>query len=464
MTSEFSNICQENNHEHKNTHLENSKILFDIFILDKKHNIKIKENALLGKGTYGKVYYIWNIDGIQCVIKIIKNCNNDNSDSDNEYKSEIHFYKKYESSSFNKKSLPKLIDYGKAQNSIDSKIYDYIVLEYVGILSFNKILQNLIHMDDDERLLIKIIYQCIYIHLTSFHMSKMVFRDVTPSNIVVSDKITSFFMQKYFVFSNLIPYNMAKIVFKEMTIAEIIDDYKNKKYDEIVRFVDAGMFCDLDKLNNMEKYDKNDELFSGNFTDFSELDGMFSSTLRYVSPFCMLNLSSIIQNYDDSELLIFSKIIVEIALKLADIWSLNIMFLIHFYDITNPRENYEKIVLQKLKINRYNLSKFLPEDIFHNMPFKTSQNKLFIVRELFPYTNPNYLNNHQYLDLHNIVVNSLNNIIDLVNNIISMSKINKFQYILNGDKAIIPIVYNMISECEKNIKDNICGFIENYSK
>lgn len=295
-------------------------------------------------------------------------------------------------------------------------------------------------------------------------MSKMVYRDVTPSNIVVSDKITSFFMQKYFVFSNLIPYNMTKIVFKEVTITEIIDDYKNKKYDEIVRFVDAGMFCDLDKLNNMEKYDKNDELFSGNFTDFSGLDGMFSSTLRYVSPFCMLNLSSIIQNYDDSELIIFSKIIIEMALKLADIWSLNIMFLIHFYDIANPQENYEKIVLHKLKINRHNRSKFLPEDKFHNMPFKTSQNKLFIVRELFPYTNPNYLNNHQYLDLHNIVVNSLNNIIDLVNNIISMSKINKFQYILNDDNNIIHIVYNMFSECEKIIKENICEFIENYSK
>ncbi len=43
-----------------------------------------------------------------------------------------------------------------------------------------------------------------------------------------------------------------------------------------------------------------------------------------------------------------------------------------------------------------------------------------------------------------------------------MSKIRKFQYILDDNKNIIPIFHDMLSECEKDINENMQNFIENF--
>jgi serine/threonine protein kinase len=429
--------------------LEKSELLFNFSILDGKYNIEISKESIIGKGSYGKVYYIGTIDNIECVIKIFNH-----DDDDNEYQREIHFYKKYESSLFYAKSLPKLIDYGYYTNKIDSRKYDCIILEYVGSLTFYKILKKLAFIDTEEEFVLKMIYTCIYKHLLSFHNSKMVFRDVNPSNLVVSDKITCFFMQKHYLIADMMKKKMVNdvFVFREVTISEIIDDYKNENYEEIIRFVDAGMFCDLDRLNEIQQLDKNDNLIGGNFLEFDGLDGTFASTLNYVSPFCILRLSSMIKSYNNSELNQIAKNNVEITLKLADIWSLNIIFLIHFHDITNTQMSYEKIILSKLCYDRNNCKLISKANTIRSLPFQMMNQELYINKELFPYTIYENINCSCYLDLHNIVIETINNIIELVNNLI---------FISNNNINIIKDIYTLISNYEKKVNENINQNIPN---
>jgi hypothetical protein len=458
-------------------------IIYDINIFDGKYNLIIKKNQLLGKGSYGHVYYIGNIYGISCVIKIIKSkfnniTKNKNKDTDSEkedeyeenfifeYESELHFYNKYENSKHNIKSLPKLLNYGTAHNKIDHKFYDYMILEYVGTLNLSNIFNNLVHMDNDEKKIINLIYLCLYEHIISFHNTNMVYRDISSSNIVVSDKVAYFFAKKYYIFSELIPDTMQNVIFKEYIenlldpkdiLEDIENDYKNRKYSNIVRFVDAGMICDLDELEKIEIYNKYNSLLSGSFTDFQHLDSLFSATTRFISPFCMLNLSSLIKKYDKEYFSKNVKYILSMALKLADFWSLNIIFLIHFYDLENPNDKYEIFIRKKTKKDSNSLVISTTEKLILEMPFCSNKNNIFLIKELYNYTKYDNLNNAYYGNLNVIVINSLNNIIDMINSVIFSLKKNNYVYIIefnnntNEDYEYQNNLCNKFMKCYDNI-------------
>jgi serine/threonine protein kinase len=456
---------------------KNGDIIYDLNILNSELNIQVSENNFIGKGTYGNVYYVGNIMGINSVIKI-----NKSDGKNNDYEHEAYFYRKYNSNKlFNlsehvDRSLPFLLDFGKTKNKIDNKIYDYMILEYVGINNLYIALKTRV-VDYEEKIIYKMIFNCIYNHIISFHKSNLVYRDVSLANIVLSDEVTSFLIPKSYRFSEKISENLVNLIPKNICIKDIMENYIHKTYGKIVKFVDGGMFGDLDFIYNNSSYKRNSYLFCGDFNEFNMLDGMFAATLLYVSPFCLFNLSFIINNYKEEQMTKNIKNLVVNILKLADIWSLCIGYAIHLHDTNSVNLIYQVIVNSKIKKNPKTYSKDgfngTNENTFNWMPFFVmNDNKILLVKELANILDPDTnLVNKEYALLRETISVIINEILSFSNLILSHSVKKILNYNLCFDENVINILYqeslkkmNLIYSIMNKYDSVLCEEIVEYAK
>jgi serine/threonine protein kinase len=428
-----------------------SGVLFNIDIMN-NINIIIKENMLIGKGSYGEVYYIGEFKSKKCIVKLSQTYKHNN-----EYEIENYFYKKYEFHTSDINGLPLALYIGKTENKLNSKKYDYIILEYVGIYNLCKIFNNIFKPETDVKHLINILYNSLYTQLTSIHKTQIVCRDISPSNIVISDMVTSFLLKKCFAFYKDIPYEIYKNIPLDITIENIIDKYNNNKYDELVRFVDAGIFCDLDVIDAINKYDNKNELLCGCFDEFDELDGLFGSTVEYTSPFCIFNFSSLIYKMENKTNI---KNLIKNLLKMADIWSLNLVFLTYLYHIVTKNIYYGNIKRQ-LKSSPIMYTNKLNENIFLRMPFYFSGGKFFLSVDLEYIMNFDFSeSNAEFIELQQTIKHCLNSIISFVNDLISKSKSEKWRYFVESDDDTILNIYENSKNCLNEMNNGILEFDE----
>jgi hypothetical protein len=443
---------------------KNNKIIYDINIFNYQHNVKIKNNHFIGKGSYGNVYYIGQVNDINSIIKISPSNNTNNA-----YDQDFYFFNKYHNSNVSEKNigLPFLIDHGKTINKIDNKPYDYIILEYVGIKNLFHILATKIS-HTEEIVLFQIIFMCLYQHLLSFHLSSLVYRDVSPSNMVLSDVVTSFLMDNRSLLHSEINNchsHLKETIYRKTSLKNICEEYINKLYGNIVKFVDGGLFGDIDYINNTEQYEHNNCYLQGDFYEFDKVDGMFGCTMRYVSPFCIFNFSSLIKQYNNIELSKNIRNLVKNMLFLADFWSLCIVYTTHLHDTNKPINIYNSIIsmkLQKLQYFEYKNTKSTScfERTFKDIPFKVEKinnyYQIRLVNEL-----DNILNKETeliyngYYNLRNTVSQILNAIISFVNLILLKTKKNEFKHEVTPDEDTINELYQKSEDVLHIVK---CAF------
>jgi serine/threonine protein kinase len=421
--------------------MEKNEIVHDINILNGRCNIQIKKSDYIGRGSYGKVYYIGNIAGINSVIKIVQSASRNN-----EYYNDYYFYLKYNSKGHKYKSLPQIVDYGKTVDNVKSNkgnIVDYIILEYVGAKNLFEIFKNRI-IDSQERELFKMIFYCVYKHLVSFHDIGLIYRDVSAPNIVLSDKVTSFLMSKDPNICDNIDSKMRDLVYKKTSFDEIRNDFNCGKYYNLVKFVDGGFFGDLSHLSTVEEYKLDDDLFFGDYFDFREFDGLFSTTLHYGSPFYLFNLSSMIKKYDDAKVFNLSRQVIGNFLKLADIWSTCTIFAIHIHDIYVGGASYFSVM------NKKNSEK---KDIFDAIPFAIDEEGYITLNEqLTTAMNLNTLIiKEEYRPFRSCIFGILNKILNLVNILITKSKKDGNRYILDFEEENINFLYSKSHELLEEI-------------
>lgn len=438
-------INQNINEDKDNENIDN--LIYDFDVFDGKLNILIGEKYFIGKGSYGKVYYVGNIEGKKCVIKIAKS-----DENFNEFEQDVYFYKKYYSTKSSNlinnddRSLPFLLDFGKAKNKLDNNYYDYMILEYVGINNLYYVLKTKV-VDKEEKIIFKMIFNCLYNHLLSFHKSNLVYRDVSPANIVLSDEVISLLINKNLRYREKINENLIGLIPKNEQINNIMENYIHQSYGKIVKFVDGGMFGDLDFVYKNDIYDKSNYLFFGDFIEFNMIDGMFSSTLQYISPFCLFNLSSIVNNCKKGQVGENIKLLIINTLKLADIWSLCIGYIIHLHDTNNTNLLYQVKVNSKSKKVPKTYSKYglngTTENTLNSMPFYVLyDNNILLVKELAEILDTNTkLFNEEYNSLRECISTIINEILVFANIILHYSTKKVVKYVLHFDENIIDILY-----------------------
>jgi serine/threonine protein kinase len=432
--------------------INNDGICFDINIVNNL-NIKIKDDLMIGKGAYGNVFYIGELNGKKCVIKISLT-----EDNNNKYEIENYFYIKYESNSSCIKSLPSVLYIGKTENKLDSKKYDYIILEYVGVYNLCKIFNNIFNPKSDASYIVNILYNCLYIQLRSIHKTNIVYRDISPANIVISDMITSFLMKKYFSFNNDIQSELYKCIPQNITIEDIINKFIDKKYDELVKFVDAGIFCDLDVIDNINKYDADNIFICGNFYEFDDLDGLFGSTIEYTSPFCIFDFSSLICKIENKSNI---RKLIKNLLKLSDIWSLNIVFTIYLFNIVT-KNNYHGYINNQLSDSPIIYANNLNNNTFLRMPFYFSSNTFCLSRNLEYVLNFNFSGPEiEIIKIQRTLKHCLDKIIGFVNYLVINSVKQKWRYFVKHDSDTILDIYEKSELCLSEIN---VGFVEFHEK
>ncbi|ATZ80230.1 putative serine/threonine-protein kinase [Bodo saltans virus] len=365
----------------------------------------LSDSNMIGKGAYGKVYYIGMFEGVKSVIKIERKYYNP-SDHDNDIDLEEHFYKKYENYKSDKTDtnpLPKMIKIGVAEDKIKEKYVKYIILEYVGFLSLYRLFTLLYNPTKEEILLVKIIYDCIHKHLNSLHSRNIINRDMTPTNIILSDDVSLIFATNNHAINNIMSHNIVDTQ-KNITHTDIISYYKNNEYHKIVRFVDTGLYCDLDKLFSMQIYDDENKYCRGAFDDFNSLNGLFASSIRYLSPFSLFHFP---QNFCNDIIL---KQMVKTLLILSDYWQLNLAFIIHMHNIME-KQNYCLLIVGKTRARPRMCYKDISDNIIISLPF-ISHNKIMLNWHLAKYIDTKNMI-EQYDKLHIQISKSTQLIIDL---------------------------------------------------
>lgn len=342
-------------------------IEFKFFLSTLQDTIVIKNDDFIGKGAYGKVYYIGEMYGTKSVMKI-----SESTKKSNEYFFEKHYYNTHNSDF----GIPKFISHGSALNLINSKVYDYMIIEYVGYYSLNKIIRHISNSyDEEEKEIFKILHKSLYFQLKKIHDSGIILRDIKSENIVLNDVIGYYFAKKYYSLANELnetTYNICKC---ETSFAEIKRLFEEKKYDSLVKFVDFGIAFDINELHKNAYYNKNGNFTLGTFDGLCGLDELFASTLTHISPFSLINLSDMLNFRQSEDSMITSKENISMLLELADIWSLNILFSICLFDIMHKQRYCEKIKKYK-KIYNGNLY-FLPIVINRNNNFDLKKELLF---------------------------------------------------------------------------------------
>ena len=433
--------------------VNNNKLLFDINVLNDTINLKIYENSFVGKGAYGHVYYIDKINDLQCVIKIGQT--DRNSFNFNYYETEAYFYCKYNSSENNTNCLPKLIDLGKTKNKVNAVYYDYLILEYVGALNLNTLFNNVICPSESDRCVMKILYNSAFINLSSIHSHNIIYRDISPNNLVISNDVAKYFTEtnsflKYKISQNISPHIEGNYKFED-----IVSKYFNDKHNELIKFIDAGLCCDIDQINyDSEKniIDNFNDLFCCVYDEFDELDGMFCSIIEYCSPFCLFNFSSILKN-DTLRKDPATKLLISNLLKISDIWSFNIIFSINLYNILRKGCYYFYTINKKKLANPRIYGKKLSANTFIRMPFSCNE-YMYLSNELMFVEKFNFSDEYKdnYEDLRNHIMSMLNKILSFINSIISISEQNKWRFLISFSKDNIIHLSNYSSICLQELQ------------
>lgn len=410
-------------------------IKFSFALFDNANVIDIKHDAFIGSGVYGEVYYLGKIKDTKCVIKITKS-----TGKYNEYVSEYHFYKKHHEN--NNNSVPRAIKIGCAINLLNMKQYDYLILEYVGFFSLKKILDSIHDADEEEKQIFAILYKSLNIQLKFLHKSNITLRDITPGNIVLNDKIGYYFAKKYFTLGGNLNATTNAICECKTCFSDIIELFNNEDYNNIAKFVDMGVAFDINELYKTKIYNKENKYAFCSFVNLYGLEGLFASTLTYISPFCMMNLIDILNSSLPDDILIISKDNISAMLKIADVWSLNILFLICLHDGMNKNKYLKK---KQKYISPYakKYNEHISENTFIYMPF-TSYKTFSLNIEL---TLNEYFFEEQMENIYNTIMQKIEIILHIANNI----RNNK---IWTPNKIIIAQEYthDIIYEIQNNIK------------
>jgi serine/threonine protein kinase len=391
--------------------------IFNIKIFGNTFELKLCNKYKLGEGSYGVVYFA-NINNVKCVIKILRGkCN---------LESEVYFYNKYYSSTHNNTaSIPIYYQSGNIQNNIDNMIYDYIILEYVGFFTLKALMKNINRRNKENfdllNKMIQIIYNTGTILLEDIHDNGLVCRDIKPENIIISDCVLSYFI--YNLNLNItIPYYVC--LDKNIKLEDIINNYNNSKYENILRFVDLGMFGDLDALDENFKF--NDIRFAIDYIKFEPFDTLFITTMTYLSPFSIFNFKKFIdkRNFKEKK---FNLIMLKKLLKKSDNWTYNLLFTIIIYSLYGNYDMYVNCnspsMLKYYNYDEYSgTNKYLKFCIFDII-----DDKIIIKKEILNVL----LDNNVFISCS--VLSNINTIMNTVQCFLNCKTNNKFPFEINLD-------------------------------
>lgn len=346
-----------------------NEVKFKFYLPIINREIYLTDEDFIGSGSYGDVYILGKIEKIKYVIKVTKN-----NGGPNDYLTEEHFYKKHN----NNGGIPKFLCTGSTLNLLNMKKYDYMIIEYVGFFSLRKILNVLPHGDEEEKEIFTMLYKSINEQLRKIHNSGIVLRDIKPDNIVVNDIIGFYFATKYYELANQLNDFTHMICQCDTSFQKIKEKFLEKKYDDIVKFIDFGIAFDIGELYKSEIYNKTNNFTLGSFVDLDGLEGLFASTLTYISPFSMINLSKMLYNKFDENIMIMCKNNISFLLILSDIWSVNILFAICIHDNIYRKKKYSRSIQYHKTLFSGNLS---------NIPLFFDKNQKFILKKELRMTN-----------------------------------------------------------------------------
>jgi serine/threonine protein kinase len=323
-------------------------MFFDIDVYINNILIKLNLNKYmkLGKGTYGTVYFFRH-QKHNYAIKLSEYYHpNEN------FAFEKHIYSNYHKSKHKINGIPKCYYSGKTINKYNKKSYNYIILDYAGLLTlgqFSKIIfAEKLQNDSEIKHIIKLIYATGLIIINSLHNKNIICRDIKLDNIIVSDHILSYLITRLKVnaLRSSIPQFIREILPYNTTYKDINTFFLNKNYKNIIQFIDTGLFCDLTELHSTPTFDINHDKWYSNFQNMDPFDPLFASNINYLFPMAIFNFSSIVNHYD-AENKTKLKNIIKNLLKLSDHWSYSIIFVTFFYSFFgNLREDLDKISIK----------------------------------------------------------------------------------------------------------------------
>lgn len=411
--------------------------------LDTGEELCLVKELLLGKGTYGEVYCIGNRNirnqNIECVIKIVQN-----EKMNNEYQNEAHFYKTSSTKNNIFKFLPQFDRIGKAYDLKNNKkiSYDYMILEYVGKKNLDLVISKLVFSNNNNvSKYFNILYICLFSHLQLIHESDLSIRDIAFNNIVVNDCILEQYNNGY-----------------GFKLDKLIGLFNQKRYGDIVRFIDLGLAGDIKYLIEMKKYDPSNYMFFGNFYNICDgIEGIFVGRNNNLSPFCKFNFSSFInltENEKTSNNSLLMKAILDNCLVMSDFWSLCIIFTINLYNTTGLiSNNYEKDIMGR-----------------SNFPFKIINNEIKLREQLNIFFEEKFDKDHTcFEELRKNISSILKDILNYSNKLLqnSYEKNNIYNLNLNNDSIIylykqsIQILYQIYGKIN-DFKQNYITYLKNY--
>jgi serine/threonine protein kinase len=420
-------------------------ISFEVF--DTIYSYDMKTVPLIGTGSHGKVCYLGEINNIKMAIKV-------SSDS---LSTEKYFYDKSKGAN----ALPNLYAYGKFYNDNSAEL-EYVVMEYVGMMSLTRlfnILKNSI--DDEDAMIIKMIYYSLYYHTKALHTKNVAFRDMSPNNVVISDKLLSYFAHKYYSVGSSITKNFTHLIQKNVTYESILRDFFDKKYSNIARFVDTGMMCDLDEFDNIQMYNEKNVKIYGYFSDFMDMDSLFSSTPHYISPFVLLNISSSLYKCQPDNLKTYARINIKRCLRIADFWGLNLIFYVFMYNVMNPVKTHEHLIACRRDAIRKTGTYHEKYELFA-FESKISPKGIYMRDELVRFE---YVVSLQFVSLKQNIVNIFRLLIQTVNNI-SMNglKYTKRVHIDFSSEKVMEYVHDELQTLEIYISSELSESVSTFEK
>jgi serine/threonine protein kinase len=384
------------------------KYEMNIYIDNKLKNIKFPSENKLGGGQYGNVFLFKDSDK-KYAIKI--------SERD-DFRFENHVYIKYHK--FNEDNyiaLPKSYGYGKALNKFDGVRYYYIIIGYVGIITLQKFItiirENNLYTDEIKYIL-RMIYKIIILYLSSLHKCDLICRDIKPENIVINDNILSYIICQFGIdkIKKFVPYYFYNNYLKDVSYKNIENFYNEKQYHNIVQIIDTGLFCDISFLDI--NYSKNNEKCYSDFPDFYPYDTIFSTTITYLSPFAIFNLSDKLQSSIKNKSKETIILLLKYLLKISDFWSFNVVYACSLYDLlknyTNDSLNI-KSNLQKLHQYKNTYTYHYTQHIFFDVLITDKKINFILKHEIM-----SHLFDHD-IGLIEIIVMFFSKILEIANNI-----------------------------------------------
>jgi serine/threonine protein kinase len=419
--------------------------------------IQFNEKTKLGEGQYGYVYFLSqnnfdnDINNNKYVIKISK-------DEFDDFSFENYIYYKYHKSTEKIKCIPECIVSGKTINMITGKKHNYLILTYAGFLTFKNFISLLVVnkncLFSEITNIIKIIYSTGLHFIKSLHNHNIICRDLKPENIIVSDYLLYYLMDKIGIdkLQKYIPSFILNIIknINHVSYQNIYDFYTSQKYENIIQFIDVGLFCDINVLTHDQIYSKKNEKCYAEFYNFDPFDSLFATTMSFLSPFALFNFSSLINNFSNDDKKDFIHII-KTLMKLSDYWSFNIVFIYFFYSFIGDYyrdiikiECFIKKFYENKKIYSY---KFL-DSLFFDVNIDAQMNKQIYLKEVIC----------DKINKYNFRINDY--VFDYINNVIKLT-----QYLLlfiNKNNNTLPFCIDINSQKIKEIKNKLLSFANDF--